>query len=161
MIVAGIIIALNIAVDFIYFYTFRSDVMKVSGLALGNTTAYFVGTIIVWIVLSKRLGGLDGRHIAVSLSKILGASAVMGAACWGTAELCQSLVGVKTFPAQLLQVCASLAVAAAVYVGITLLLKSEEMAALRRLVAKLLSRRQSDIEPHGQEPVEEDPIMEE
>jgi len=160
MIIAGIIVGLNIAVDFIYFYTFKTDIMKVAGLALGNTTAYLVGSVLVWIVLSKRLGGLDGRRVAISLSKILAASALMGAACWGTAQLCANLFGVTEFWAQLVQVVAAITVSAIVYITIALLLKSEEMHALRRLIARLLRRKQSDIEPQGMEPVEEDSIME-
>jgi putative peptidoglycan lipid II flippase len=159
MVVAGIIIGLNIAVDFIYFYTFKSNVMKVSGLALGNTTAYVAGTILVWAVLSRRMGGLDGRRVARSFAKILVASAALGGACWVTSWACQKYVGVATFPEQLLQVSASIIVAAAVYVGIALLLKSEEMHALRKLIARFLGRKQADIQPEGREPVEEDSIM--
>jgi len=160
MIVAGIIIGLNIAVDFIYFYSFESSVMKVSGLALGNTTAYFVGTVLVWIVLSKRLGGLDGKRVAGSLAKIVVASAVMGGATWVTAWACGKYVGTATFGEQLLQVCASLIVAAAVFLGMAVLLKSEEMRALRRLIGRFPRRSQSELEPHGTEPVEEDTIIE-
>jgi hypothetical protein len=46
-----------------------------------------------------------------------------------------------------------------VYVGIALLLKSEEMHALRKLIARFLGRKQADIQPEGREPVEEDSIM--
>jgi len=159
MVIAGVIVALNIAVDFIYFYTFKGNVMKISGLALGNTTAYFAGTVIVWIVLSKRLGGLDGKRVALSMAKILTASAVMGGACYGTVRLCQYLFGVQSFWVQLVQVVAAIVISAAVYVGVSLLLKSEEMRALRNLIARMLSRKQSEIEPQGTEPVEEDSIM--
>jgi len=160
MIVAGVIIGLNIAVDFIYFYSFKSNVMKVSGLALGNTTAYFVGTILVWVVLSRRLGGLDGKRVFLSLAKIVAASAVMGAATWATAWACGKYVGTTTFLEQFLQVTAALIVAGAVYLGMAVLLKSEEMRALRHLLGRFLKRRQSELEPHGTEPVEEDTIIE-
>jgi putative peptidoglycan lipid II flippase len=159
MIIAGVIIGLNIAVDFIYFYTFGSDVMKVSGLALGNTTAYLVGTVIVWIVLTKRLGGLDGRRVAGSLAKICVSSAAMGVATWATAYALEKYVGVATFPEQLLQVGAAILVGSLVYIGMAILLKSEEMYALRNLLGRLLRRKQSELEPRGIEPVEEDSIM--
>lgn len=159
MVIAGVIVALNIAVDFIYFYGFSTDVARVSGLALGNTTAHVVGAVIAWMVLSRRLGGLDGRRVAVSLAKICAASALMGGACWLTAWLVGKYVGVATFPAQLLQVTASLIVAAAVYLGAAHLFKSEEMRALRNLIARFFSKKQSELEPEGREPVEEDSIM--
>ena len=55
---------------------------------------------------------------------------------------------------------AALLVAALVFLGMAVLLKSEEMRALRRLLGRLLKQKQSDIEPHGTEPVEEDTIIE-
>lgn len=160
MIVAGMIIGLNIAVDFLYFYTFGSDVMKVAGLALGNSTAYFVGSIVVWVVLRKKLGALDGARIARSLAKICLASAVMGAACWGTSRLVEKYIGVEAFAGQLAQVALSMLVAAVVYIGVAVLLNSEEMRALRSLGSRLLRRSQDDIEPQGREPVEDDSIIE-
>jgi len=160
MVLAAITIGINIGVDFLFFYTFSGDVARVSGLSLGHTTAYLVGALAVGLVLRKRLGGLDGRRVAWSLARICAASALMGAACWGVAKLVESLVGVESFGGQLLQVGLALVVAAAVYLGVSVLFKSEEMLALRRLLARMLKRRQSEIEPHGREPVEDDSIIE-
>jgi len=160
MIFAAITIGFNIGIDFLFFYTFSSDVMKVSGLALGHSTAYLIGAAAVALVLRKRLGGLDGRGVAWSLAKICAASALMGGACWGVAKLVESLVGVDSFGGQLLQVGLALAVAAAVYTGISVLLRSEEMNALKRLLAQLLGKKQSELTPHGREPVDDDSIIE-
>lgn len=159
MVVAAIITVINIAVDFVYFYAFKTDVMKVSGLALGNTTAYVLGTIGVWILLRRRMGSLDGRRITLSLSKICGASAVMGGSIYLTAWGCDRLFGSSSFWELLIRVSASIAVGSVVYLGLAVLLRSEEMAALRRLLVRYLKRSQSDIEPTGREPVEEDSIM--
>ncbi len=159
LIIAGIIIGLNIAVDFIYFYSFSSDVMKISGLALGNTTAYVVGAVLVWIMLSRRLGGLDGKRVATFLARIAVASLAMGIACWTVAWLCQKFVGVATFPEQLLQVAAAVIVSAIVYLGASALFKSEEMRALRRLIAKFFRRNHGDIEPPVKETAEESRII--
>lgn len=84
----------------------------------------------------------------------------MGGACWGVSKLVASLVGVDNFGGQLLQVGLALVVAAAVYLGVSVLLKSEEMFALRRLLSRMLRRRQSELEPHGREPVDDDSIIE-
>ena len=159
MIIAAFIIGLNIGVDFLYFYWFKSDVMKVSGLALGNTTAYLVGVVWVGLVLRKRLGGLDGRRVFASMYKICLASAVMGAACWGTSALVQKYVGVASFAGQLLQVTLAILVSVLVYLGAALLFKSEEMHTLKGLVTRFFRRETDEIEPHGREPVEEDSIM--
>jgi putative peptidoglycan lipid II flippase len=161
MIVAAIIIGFNIALDFIYFYSFETDVMKVASLALGNSTAYFIGAIVVWIVLRRRMGGsLDGRRISISLVKICLASALMGVACWGTATLVQKWVGVEDFGGLLLQVVLSIVAASAVYVIASLLLKSEEMRALKNLLTRFLKRSQDELNPQQREAVDEDSIME-
>lgn len=160
MIIAALVIGLNIVVDFIFFYSFSGDVMKVSGLSLGHTCSYFVGMIAVWAVLRHRLGALDGPRVARSLGKILLASALMGGACWGTAALVKAVIGVESLTGQILQVVAAIVVGAAVYLCMAVVLKSEEMHALRRLLARFFGRRQADMEPQGKEPVEEDSIIE-
>ncbi len=160
MVLAAITIGINIGVDFLFFYTFSGDVAKISGLSLGHTIAYLVGAFAVGLVLRKRLGGLDGHRVAWSLARICAASALMGGACWGVSKLVASLVGVDSFGGQLFQVGLALVVAAAVYLGVSVLLKSEEMFALRRLLSRMLRRRQSDLEPHGREPVDDDSIIE-
>ena len=160
MALAAVVIGLNIGVDFLFFYTFSGDVARVSGLALGHSTAYLVGALCVGLVLRKRLGSLDGRRVARSLGKMCAAAALMGGACWGVARLVESTVGVSSFGGQLLQVSLALLTAAAVYLGAAALLKSEEMHALRRLLSRLLKRKQSELTPQGREPVDDDSIIE-
>lgn len=159
MIIAAFIIGLNIAVDFIYFYSFSGNVMKVSGLALGNTTAYVVGAVALVWVLRKRLGSLDGRRIGGSLAKICVASAVMGGACYAAAWLVESTVGVQSFGAQLLQVSVAILVSVAVYTGMAFLLRSEEMRALRGLLSRLAKRKEGDLSQGGTEPIDDTKII--
>ncbi|MBN2168338.1 MAG: murein biosynthesis integral membrane protein MurJ [Actinobacteria bacterium] len=140
MIIAALIIGLNIGVDFLYFYLFQSDIMKVSGLALGNTTAYVIGSVCVAIVLRRRLGRIDGRKILESLVKITIASGIMGIVCWGSSWLVEKTIGVGSFGGQLLQVLGAIAAGAAVYVVAAMALKSEEMDALKRLLGKVFKR---------------------
>ncbi|MDD5448742.1 MAG: polysaccharide biosynthesis C-terminal domain-containing protein, partial [Actinomycetota bacterium] len=148
-------IALNIALDFVYFYIFKSDYMKISGLALGNTSAYLVGSIWVLAVLRKRLGTIDEKRIVRSISKIIIASIAMGASCWGTALLIEKTLGTQSLMAQLLQVFLPIAVSLLVYLSASILLKSEEMNALKRLISRFLRRKQSELEPIPSEPTED------
>jgi putative peptidoglycan lipid II flippase len=159
MIIAAVIIGINIIVDFIYFYSFKSPVMKVSGLALGNTTAYLVGAVSVWVVLRKRLGALDGRRISISLAKICLASTVMGGVCYGVAYAVQSTVGVATFGGQLLQVGLAIIASAVAYTGMAFLLKSEEIHALRGLLSRLGKRRGPDSYQGGPDPIDDNKII--
>jgi putative peptidoglycan lipid II flippase len=59
-------------------------VMGYRGLALGTAVAAVVNAAALLWLLRGRLGGLEGRRIAVSFAKIALASAVMGAAAWYT-----------------------------------------------------------------------------
>jgi len=161
MIIAAVIVAINIAVDFIYFYSFHTDVTKVGGLALGNTTAYFVGAIAVWIVLWRRLGHLDGRRVAISVLRTAAASAVMGVACYFMALGIEKWLGVGSFGTQLLQVTLALVIAAVVYLGIMMLFKSEELAAMRSVLARFRRGGEKVAEAEARrEPTDEDSIME-
>jgi putative peptidoglycan lipid II flippase len=58
-------------------------VLGYAGLALGTGLAALVNAGLLFWFLRKRLGGLDGRRVSVSLTKILIASVVMSIAAWG------------------------------------------------------------------------------
>ncbi len=55
-------------------------VLGFKGLALGTAIAAILNAVVLLWLLRRRLGGLDGRRVAVSLTKIAVASAVMGVA---------------------------------------------------------------------------------
>jgi putative peptidoglycan lipid II flippase len=46
----------------------------VAGLGAGFGLASLVGTVIAWRVLSRRLGGLDGRRVGSALARMYAAS---------------------------------------------------------------------------------------
>jgi putative peptidoglycan lipid II flippase len=60
-------------------------VMGFPGLALGTAIAAICNATLLFILLSRRIGGLDGRRIAVASLKILVAAGLMGTASWWTA----------------------------------------------------------------------------
>lgn len=77
--VSAATVALNVVLNVMLVRT-----MGFTGLALGTAvSAIFNATVLLW-VLRSRLGGLDGRRIAVSFAKIAAASLVMGLAAWAT-----------------------------------------------------------------------------
>src|SRR5207244_13088010 len=57
--------ALGTAANFIYF-----RYLRVKELTLGQTTAYTIATIAALLVIRTRLGGIDGRHLVLSVSRI-------------------------------------------------------------------------------------------
>ena len=60
--------------------------MPHGGLALANSTATFVESIIMILIMRKRLGGIELRHLLISILKALLASALMAAAVWLISE---------------------------------------------------------------------------
>jgi putative peptidoglycan lipid II flippase len=57
--------------------------MGFTGLALGTAIAANVNALLLLVLLSRRIGGVDARRMVLSFGKILLASAVMAAAAWG------------------------------------------------------------------------------
>jgi putative peptidoglycan lipid II flippase len=52
------------------------------GLALGTAIAATINAGLLLWILARRIGGMDGRRVSITLAKILVASAVMGAAAY-------------------------------------------------------------------------------
>lgn len=115
--------------------------MGFRGLALGTAIAANINAGLLLYLLSKRIGGLDGRRVMVSLVKIGAASTLMGvAAYYSDAWLHSSL------PARVLgsievsracRVAATIAAAIAVLAGSAWALRLDEFGqAMRRVTAR-------------------------
>jgi putative peptidoglycan lipid II flippase len=114
--------------------------LGVPGLALGYAASYVAGTAILWFLLSRRLGGADGRRVASTLARTMAAAAFCAAAAWATAAAVAGLIDVGRPLLRLLQV--ALAVAAGVLafgVG-ALIFKIQEADEVRRALAARFRR---------------------
>jgi putative peptidoglycan lipid II flippase len=112
--------------------------LGIPGLALAFALAYFVGAAITLAVLRARLGGIDGAQMASSLTRIAAAGVAVGGVSWAVGEL----VGWATFGHAVLAVVAGAAVGGVVYLGLLVVLRVEELSAVRALVpARLRARR--------------------
>lgn len=98
-----------------------------AGLALANTIATTLEMIILLILLSRRLGGLEWRQMGATVGKAgLAAAAMALALGW----LGKALSGVSVW----LLAPAGLALGAAIYLAAAVLLRMPETQTLRRLV---------------------------
>ncbi len=72
-------IALNLVLNLVLvrWYSFQ-------GLAMGTAIAALFNATCLFLVLSRRIDGIDGRRVLVTTGKILAASLAMGAAAWFT-----------------------------------------------------------------------------
>jgi putative peptidoglycan lipid II flippase len=109
-------------------------VLGYRGLALGTAIAALLNAIVLWWLLSRRLGGLDGRRVAVALAKITVAALVMALAAVLTHQWLEALVPGSGVATRSLQVFGSIAAAVAVLAAAARILRIEEFQEAARRV---------------------------
>jgi putative peptidoglycan lipid II flippase len=115
-------------------------VMGYRGLALGTAlAAMFNAGALLWL-LRRRLGGLEGRRIAIALAKIVVASAAMGLAAHATAAWLGSLWPATSLVTKMIRVFGAMAVAIGVLVAAAWLLRIKELDDALKRVRSYLTR---------------------
>jgi putative peptidoglycan lipid II flippase len=104
--------------------------LGIPGLALSFSLAYFVGAALTLFVLHERLGGIEGRRIATTITKVLVAGAAVAGVSWAIGEL----IGWTTTFAAFAAVVVGALVGGIVYLGLLVLLRVEELASLTALI---------------------------
>jgi putative peptidoglycan lipid II flippase len=114
--------------------------LGVQGLAAGHAAAYVFGVILQGRSLSRRIGGIDGRRIARSATKIATAAAGMGVVVWGVSEgLGMLLTGNSTW-VQAAVVLLPVGAGSVAYLGFARLAGVEELDFIRGLLGRKLGR---------------------
>jgi putative peptidoglycan lipid II flippase len=117
-------------------------VMGYRGLALGTAIAAMMNAVVLLWILRGRIGGLEGRRVAVSFAKIMAASILMGAAAWFTAYWLDSALTGRGELGKAVRVLASIAAALIVLVGSARLLRIAEFdEAFSRVLRRVLPSR--------------------
>lgn len=99
------------------------------GLALANSVATVIETIVLLVILRGRLGGVDGYALLSSVGKTGVAAMVMGlGVSWYAAWTADAHVLVRGG--------GSIVLGAAFFLGVSLVLRSEELGILRRLLPR-------------------------
>ena len=89
-------------------------VLQERGLALSTSTVALLNFALLYFIMSRRVGGIEGRRTAAAVGKILVASGVMGAACWTVSYFLSRALSDNQI-ARAINVFASVAVGAAVF----------------------------------------------
>ncbi|RPJ65195.1 MAG: murein biosynthesis integral membrane protein MurJ [Acidobacteria bacterium] len=84
-------------------------VMGYRGLALGTALAAIFNASSLLFILRRRLGGIDGRRVAVATLKVLLASVAMGIASWAADAWLTGQFGRPSVVTRLASVCGSIA----------------------------------------------------
>ncbi len=74
----------NVAADLLFFFGLD---LGIPGLALGHAASYAVGTGVLLLIARRRIQGLDGARIGVTLVKVLPLSAAAGLAAWAATRI--------------------------------------------------------------------------
>ncbi|MCI0689032.1 MAG: polysaccharide biosynthesis C-terminal domain-containing protein [Sporichthyaceae bacterium] len=108
---------------------------KVPGLALGFSSAYAVGAVLLLVRLSARIGGIGARRILGAFGRMLLAGAAMGVVLVLLARGAPQLVGSGTV-GSLVTVAAGVGAGLATYLGMARLLRVEELGTLLAIVRR-------------------------
>jgi len=116
-------------------------VLGYRGLALGTAVSAIVNGLTLLVLLRRRIGGIDERHLLTTFARILGASVVMAVAVAVCAHQLAALAPARAFWSHALQVSMSIAVGLAVFLGAGRLFGIEELdEAFGRVAGRLLGR---------------------
>lgn len=109
--------------------------LKHGGLALANTLASILNFTLLFLLLRKRLGAIDGGRILSSFLKSIFASAIMGVSAWillhGTLWQSQGNTLQKVF-----YLSGTIIVCIGIYLAVVFLLRSEELLSVVRMIRK-------------------------
>ncbi|RIH99610.1 murein biosynthesis integral membrane protein MurJ [candidate division NPL-UPA2 bacterium Unc8] len=108
----------NVALNIILMFP-----LGLGGLALATSISAVINMFILVFLLNRRIGGVDGKKILNSLFKIIPITAIM-------MFLCHILMGM--FANEVLAVLIPIAAGAAFFIGVSLLLKLEEVGVMVR-----------------------------
>jgi putative peptidoglycan lipid II flippase len=107
------------------------------GLALSTSCVAGLNFIVLFVLMRRRLRRLEGRRIAVSLLKVIAASAVMSVACWWTYQMLLKALGQTGLWSQVINAFLPIGVGVVVFLISCQLLKVSEL----ELAIQVLTRR--------------------
>jgi putative peptidoglycan lipid II flippase len=123
--------AVNVGVNLTLVLVFD---LGVRGLALGHAVSYVFASVVLFLQVRSRVGGLAGERIWRSIGRVLVAGLATAGAAWLVAEAIGRWLGTTTLGAQAIQVMSAVAVGLAVFLASAVALRIEEVDLVRRQV---------------------------
>ena len=130
VIIGVLSVAANILLSLLFMQWFSHG-----GLALANSVAAFINSLLLYIYLLRRMSSDGAGKLLISLAKMLAASLVMGAAVYFCAVWLAGSFGL------LIQTAGSVIVGCVVYFAVAWLLKVEEIRSVPSSMRKIFSKR--------------------
>lgn len=137
MLVSFLSIAINYAVASALIRTLK---MGHAGLALSTSAVALFGFVVLFWILRGRIGGIHGRALLASTSKMTLASVVMGAVTWCSSLAVHRLFGTSAW-GHMADLAISIPIALTVFYFVCRLLRIEELELATNALAGPLLRR--------------------
>lgn len=115
-------------------------VLQERGLALSTSTVALMNFALLYAIMRRRVGGIEGRRTGITVAKILVASAVMGAVCWAISEVIARLAG-PSLPARSANVVVSVAAGAGIFYLVASALGIQELKAATDVFTRRFTRK--------------------
>jgi putative peptidoglycan lipid II flippase len=115
-------------------------VLQERGLALSTSVVALGNCGLLYVIMRRRIRGIEGKRTGLAVGKILLASAVMGAGCWAVSAFASRLLGYG-FAGRLTNVGVSVAVSAGLFYLVASLLGVEELTAATAALTGRFRRR--------------------
>jgi putative peptidoglycan lipid II flippase len=128
-------VGVNVAANLVLF-----PALGVRGLALGHALAYTFAATMAFLVLRRRLGGIEGRDLARGMAKVLAAAALTGVAAWAGSRLIFETLGADTLIEQIVQVGVGVLAGLTVFIGAAVLFRMEEFELVKRTLLARMRR---------------------
>jgi putative peptidoglycan lipid II flippase len=125
-------VALHLVVNLVFFSVLE---LGVAGLALGHAVAYVFASVVMIVLMRRRLGGIDGRRIVASLWRVVAAGLLTAVTAGMVAEGFERWLGTASLGTQALQVLTAVATGLLVFIASAAALRIEEVDMVRRQVA--------------------------
>jgi putative peptidoglycan lipid II flippase len=115
-------------------------VLQERGLALSTSTVALMNFALLYAIMRRRVGSIEGRRTGITVAKILGASAVMGAVCWAISNAIGRFAG-PGLPAQAANVFVSVTAGAGIFYLVASALRVQELNAATDVLIRRFARR--------------------
>jgi putative peptidoglycan lipid II flippase len=115
--------------------------MGYRGLALGTSIAALFNATLLLVLLRRRLAGLDGGRVVVSMLKIVIASGLMGAAAFGVETWLLAVLPGNALVLQIVRLGAAIGAALAVLAAAAYLLRIKEFRDSTAMIARRFARK--------------------
>lgn len=115
-------------------------VLQERGLALSTSVVALLNFGLLYVMMQRRINGIEGQKTAMTVGKILLASLVMGAACWAITGGISRYAGTG-FIIKVVNVMASVGIGAVIFYSTASLLGIEELRAATKALTRRFARR--------------------